>query len=287
MLFRSRQAGPRGGIRKFGRALRSTCSLAALAWFCGTINGEAAKPIPEGAAEFAGRIAHNHWSLFGPEKRPELEALNRELRGALQQAQRGGDASAREAGEDRARSAIERLQAEVQRCPALIRVDLTANPPVMTPSGAIELPGETGGLLFAVHAGGDDLRFSAASTDFAQLPGESSLVAIDVASRGTTYTVASLEHVPFGRTTMMLELRRPGVAPERLSVDLHVPAPGRLKLTVLSDDTGKPTPAMVRLMWRADGLQRQPANGIEFAPQFDRQGAATGARAAKDRKSVV
>jgi hypothetical protein len=37
---------------------------------------------------------------------------------------------------------------------------------------------------------------------------------------------------------------------------------------------------MVRLMWRTDGLQRRPANGIEFAPQFDSQGHASGVRAA-------
>jgi len=35
---------------------------------------------------------------------------------------------------------------------------------------------------------------------------------------------------------------------------------------------------MVRLMWRTDGLARQPGNGIEFAPQFDKQGKASGAR---------
>ncbi|MCZ7640724.1 MAG: hypothetical protein M5U12_34515 [Verrucomicrobia bacterium] len=49
---------------------------------------------------------------------------------------------------------------------------------------------------------------------------------------------------------------------------------------MLSADSGRPTPAMVRLMWRTDGLQRRPANGIEFAPQFDRQGHASGVRAA-------
>ena len=64
----------------------------------------------------------------------------------------------------------------------------------------------------------------------------------------------------------------------RLPLDITTPAPGRLKLTVTSDDTGKPAPAMVRLTLRTDGLVRQPANGIEFASQFDKQGQASGAR---------
>ena len=83
---------------------------------------------------------------------------------------------------------------------------------------------------------------------------------------------------PFGRTTLGVEFRRAGQPGVRLPLDVTTPAPGRLKLTVLSDDTGKPAPAMVRLMWRTDGLARQPANGIEFAPQFDKQGKASGAR---------
>jgi hypothetical protein len=44
-----------------------------------------ALPWPPGAVDFAGRVARNHWNLFGQEQRADLEALNRDLREAQQQ----------------------------------------------------------------------------------------------------------------------------------------------------------------------------------------------------------
>jgi hypothetical protein len=114
--------------------------------------------------------------------------------------------------------------------------------------------------------------------DLSQPQGESSLATVEAAPNGTTYAVVGLERIPFGRTTMGIEFRRAGQPAVRLPLDITTPTPGRLKLTVVSDDTGKPAPAMVHLTWRTDGLARQPANGIEFASQFDKQGKASGAR---------
>lgn len=260
---------------RFPRALCASLGAALLLGGAGpALSAEA--PGIQGAAEFAGRAAHNHWTLFGPKNRDDLDAINRELRAAVQQMRRGSQDGAAE----RSRTAINRLREEVQRCPRLIKVDLTASSPRFVPAAPFELPGDTGGLLFQVLSTGEGVRFSTSVADFSQLPGEASLVVLEAATQGTTYALASLERVPVGRTTVNFEIRRPDQAPVRLVADLQTPAPGRLKLTVLSDDTGQPTPAMVRLMWRNDGLQRQPANGIEFAPQFDRQGNATGARAA-------
>ena len=241
-------------------------------------------PPPQGVVEFAGRIARDHWYLFGPEKRAGLEALNRELREALQQEQGPSDDATRRAAASRAIVAAGRLLEQVKACPRLLRVDLTAAHPVVAPSGPVELPGDTGALLFEVVGGGDSVQYSAGRGDFAQpqsmWTAEASLVILNVAAGGTTYAVAGLEHVPFGRTTVTLEFRQPGRPSVRVDLDVRVPAPGRLKLTVLSDDTDQPTPAMVRLMWRTDGLPRQPANGIEFAQQFDKQGYTSGARTA-------
>ena len=65
---------------------------------------------------------------------------------------------------------------------------------------------------------------------------------MEVATNGTTYAVAGLEHLPFGpfgRTTLGIEFRRAGQPAVRLPLDIATLAPGRLKLTVVSDDTGK------------------------------------------------
>jgi hypothetical protein len=134
--------------------------------------------------------------------------------------------------------------------------------------------------LFEVADGGEGLSYSTTAFDLSLPSGESSLTNVAVSASGTTYALLGLQHLPFGRTTLGIEFRRPEKPPVRLSLDVTTPAPGRLKLTVLSDDTGKPAPAMVRLLWQIDGVARQPGNGIEFAPQFDKQGRTSGGRSA-------
>jgi hypothetical protein len=92
--------------------------------------------------------------------------------------------------------------------------------------------------------------------------------------------LAGLEHLPVGRTTLLVELRRPGQGNIRLPLDVITPAQGRLKLTVLSDETGEPTPAMVRLTSLIDGRARAPANAVQLAPMFDSNGVVSSERTA-------
>lgn len=237
-------------------------------------------PLPPGILNFAGRLSHNHWYLCDEAHRAELDTLNRELRQADKQQREARDDAARQAAAERGTKAAQRLLELVQQSPRLLRLDLTGPQPVLTPGGPVEQPGDSGALLLEVNAGGEGLSFAVATADLSQPGGESSRVTFDLPAGGITYAVAGLERLPFGRTTLVLAFNRPGQRTRQLSLDVTTPQPGRLKLTVLSDDTGEPTPAMVRLMWRTDGLQRRPANGIEFAPQFDGQGHASGVRAA-------
>ena len=270
-------------LPRIGRSFFVPWLVGALALAAGAPAGrpaDATPPLPPGIIDFAGRISHNHWYLFGAEQRAELEALNRDLREAQQQSQKAAGETARQAAGERLADAAGRLLARVKTCPRLLRVDLAGGRPVLAANGPVQLPGDTGALLFEVLAGGEGVSYTTGLADVSQPPGESSLVAVDAAPGGATFAVAGLEHLPIGRTTLTLEFRRPGQSAVRLPLDVTTPAPGRLKLTVLSDDTGKPAPAMVRLLWRTDGLDRQPANGLNFAPQFDKQGNTSGARAA-------
>lgn len=237
-------------------------------------------PLPAGILNFAARVSHNHGYLFGEAQRAELDTLNRELRQADQQLRQAREVADRQAAAERATRAAGRLLELVRQCPRLLRLDLTATRPALQPAGPVEQPGDSGALLIEVNAGGEGLQFSVNSADLSQPGGETSRVNLEAGTAGMTYAVAGLERLPFGRTTLQLQFNQPGRSPLRVPLDVVTPAPGRLKLTVLSDDTGQPTPAMVRLMWRVDGLVRRPANGIEFAPQFDGQGQATGVRAA-------
>ena len=270
-------------LTRIDRPLFGPCMVAALALAAGTPAGwpgEAPPPLPSGIVDFAGRISHNHWYLFGLEQRPELEALNRDLREAQQQTRNAPDETARQAAGERLAVAAGRLLQRVKSCPRLLRVDLAGGQPKLAAHGPVELPGDTGALLIEVLAGGEGVSYTTGLADMSQPAGESSLVPLDAAANGATYAVAGLEHVPFGRTTLTLEFRRPGQPPVRLLLDVATPAPGRLELTVLSDDTGEPAPAMVQLLSQTDGSERQPANGLTFAPQFDKQGNTSGARAA-------
>ena len=79
----------------------------------------------------------------------------------------------------------------------------------------------------------------------------------------------------------MVEFRTSDGAAFSLPVDLTTPAPGRLQMTVLSDDTGEPAPAMVRLYWLNNRSDYRPRNALDFTPQFDSQsGMSTGKRTA-------
>jgi len=239
---------------------------------------DAAESLPPSVVDFAGKAARDHWYLFGAEKRADLDALNRELRQAQQQLDKARDDEARRTATERGTPAITRLLEVVKACPQRIRVDLTAENPALSPNGPFELPGDSGALLFEVVSGGEGSNFSAATHDVSLTPGESSTATADVAASGTTYVLLGFLHLPVARNILSVEFRRPGQPAARFSLNLNTPTPGRLKLTVLSDDSGKPAPAMVRLVWAVDGQLRQPANGIEFAPQFDKQGKASGAR---------
>jgi hypothetical protein len=233
---------------------------------------------PPGVVEFAGRMARDYWYLFGAEKRDDLEAINRELREAEREMEKSHEAESRRGAAARATDTAGRLLKQIKACSHLVHVDLAAAHPVLTPGGSVELPGDTGALLLEVTTGGEGLSYSTTDFDLSEPPGPANLVTVDTAASGTTYAVVGFEHLPFGRTTLGIEFRRADKPAIRLPLELTTPLPGQLKLTVLSDDTGKPVPAMVRLVWQMDGLARQPGNGIEFAPQFDKQGKASGAR---------
>ncbi|MCZ7640723.1 MAG: hypothetical protein M5U12_34510 [Verrucomicrobia bacterium] len=158
---------------------------------------------------------------MAPTAAPRWTALNRELREAQNQIERAEDDPGRHTAAARGARAASQLLAMARSCAHLIRVDLTAQPPVVTPAGPVPLPGDTGALLVEVRSGGEGLHFSTGTSDLSLPSGESSLVPIDVATEGVTYALVGLEHVPFHRTTLRLELRRPGPGPVPLTLDVE------------------------------------------------------------------
>ena len=98
------------------------------------------------------------------------------------------------------------------------------------------------------------------------------MIAVPVEGSGTTWALLGFSHVQRNRTHAIVSFEQGAKSVGKTPIDLMTPEQGRLKLTVLSDDSGQPAPAMVRLVWKTDGRSRQPGNGIDFGPQFDHLG---------------
>ncbi len=228
--------------------------------------------LPPGIVDFAGRAAHSDWYLFGKDARATLDGINRELRQASHDLERSRDEQSRAAASNRGIGAVRRLRDLTARCPDLIRVNLNAAIPELSPSGPYELPGESGALLFEVTAGGEGLDFQTVLMDLELSPDNSNVASVNVADSGTTFVLLDFEHLPTGRNMFGVRFEKMGKSSVRFSLEMKTPEPGRLKLTVLSDDTGKPCPAMVQLLWRTNDVVWKPDNAIDFAPQFDRLG---------------
>ncbi len=257
------------------RRWRTSMSAAILVISIFTQTAPSAEPPPEaspGVIEFAGRVARNYWYLFDASQRSELETLNRELRKTKELILYRQTSESLEALTNRAAAAASRVLKHVKNCPRLIRVDLTAGRPVLDPPGPFEMQGESGAVLFELKAEGEGVTYTASAFDWEGLLQEHSSIGITAAAAGTTYAVVGLDNIPPGRTILGFEIRRPGHPVRQGSFVIVTAPPGRLKLTVLSDDTGRPAPAMVHLLWRTDGGARPPANAVNLTMQFGNQG---------------
>lgn len=270
----SNASHPAASAPSFRRlARRLACGAALVLRICA---GAADAPAPDGIVDFAGRASGPETSLFDAADRPAIDALNRELRLARLEINRAGDADAQAAAQRRWRTAAARLQEIVSGSPRLMRIDLTA-PPVAA-VGPHEMPGQSGALLLEVRAPGDGVSYRTAFMDLLVPTEEYNTADVAVAPAGTTYVLLRFGHLPTGRNTLVVRFLPGGEPAVRVPIELSTPTLGRLRLSVLSDDTREPTPAMVQLLWRVDGTTVPPANALDFAPQFDAQGKVTGAR---------
>ena len=155
--------------------------------------------------------------------------------------------------------------------PGLIRIDLRQGLPPAAPQEPIELPGSVGALLFQVVTGREETRYLIQDYSLSGLQ-VIEPIQVDVASRGTTWVLLSLSGIPSHRTSLLLELGGESIEPVRLPLEVKAPTPARLKVRVLSADTGRETPAMVRLVWKVDGLDYRPSNALDLVEQFDGHG---------------
>lgn len=225
--------------------------------------------------ELVSVLLRKHPYLFDEEARDRLEAAYREYRlTAAAEREREMSGGVRVEAEDTQRPswpARFALAHFLDTCPGLIRLDLREEHPETTPRKAIELPGSTGALLLQLVNGREDTRYLL--QDYS-LTGLEVVVPIriEAAARATTWVLLSLNSIPSRPTPLMLELQREGEEPIRLPLEVRAPAPARLRVSVLSDDTGRETPSMVRLVRKLNGRDYRPGNALDLVEQFEGHG---------------
>ena len=240
-------------------------------------NGRTAERGMDGAEALAGELAKNHNDLVGDAQKQALDEINRQIREAGQQIRRAETDDSRRAFQTQREAAGQKLAALLDQCPALARISINDQQLSTSKKEAFVIPGDIGALLLRVETGGDDIRFQVVNGDFAN---GSAMIPIAIAPKAVSWVLVELSHVPKQITSPVIEFQLGEGKKVRWPIAIKTPTPGRLKVKILAEETGKPTPAMVRLVWKKNGTDRKPANAIDFAPQFDQQGSSSGYRRA-------
>lgn len=228
--------------------------------------------------EMVSVLLRKHPYLFDDKARDRLEAAYREYRLTAaaererEKAERGASAEAQSAEAQRpswpARFALVHF---LDTCPGLIRLDLREGLPKVPRRQPIELPGSAGALLLQLVNGREETRYLLQDYSRSRQP-EEEPIRIEAAARATIWVLLSLSGIPSRRTPLVLEFQRESQEPIRLPLEVKAPAPARLKVRVLSDDTGQETPAMVRVVRKLNGQDYRPGNALDLAEQFDGHG---------------
>ena len=203
--------------------------------------------------ELASRLLHNHPYLLQPDQRQALTELVETAENEMKL----------ELPEEPFLRILETVR---DTLPVDMRSEADLSPSKIR---LFELPGDRGGILFQVTQGPGPVSFKCAEGDLSR---EEKTLVLPVSSSGTTWSLLSLDHVPDGLTHLYLSITEETGAFTRIPLMVSAPEMGRLRFEVLSDDTGKQSPAMVRLEWLLDGSERRPDSALDLTEQFDSQG---------------
>ena len=227
-------------------------------------------------SQLVGTLLRRHPYVLDEERKDRLEKLYREFRETLAMEQAEVTSVLRPQGSVRGPESTLRpswpssfgLVSVLDEWPRVIRLDMTSAEPSLPELEPVHFPGYGGALLFRIVTGGSETRYFVGERT---LTGESEIQPITIQGTpdGITWALVSLADIPFHETSVLMEFRADGREPVLFPVDIRTPAPGRLKLSVLSADSGEAVPAMLRMVWKTDGLDYRPGNVVEFVEQFD------------------
>ena len=241
----------------------------------GTANTE--RMAPEAAVLLAEDLTLHYPYLLPKQARNQAAALHRKLRMEIQKLGAARNGQARTAALNNLDQTSAAFGALLKQCGSIVHMDLNDPESLQEPAKVTELPGDAGALLLCVKRGegihqGRIYDHSFAIREFIE-PMDVGLI-----EKGATWLLIRLTDVPEDPARLKFALRTEDGAVRIAPVRVKSPPPARLKFAVLSDDTGKPTPAMVSLRWTTCNLDRRPATALDIAPQFNGQGNQTNLR---------
>ncbi|MBM3289244.1 MAG: hypothetical protein FJY92_03755 [Candidatus Hydrogenedentes bacterium] len=223
-----------------------------------------------GAPEFAGALAQHAAYVLPDAARQQADDIHRALREAQDASKRATNDTEKQAAASRRATAVDRLKQALAACPSAIPIALASQQTTLAPAPPVAMAAETGALLFHVTGGSGAPR--AVTADFDLSDHSSTRLQVQVAPGCETWALVTLDRVPTLKTQIEIEFSTGGGPTTILPMTLTTPDRGTLDVTILSHDTGKPVPAMVRITRKLDGRAFGPSNAIDFGPQFDRQG---------------
>ena len=250
--------------------MRHEFGITCLFLFAVTLPSHAEEELLPGAPGFAGVLSQYAAYLLPEADKSTADAVNRLLREAQDASRRATNDEEKRAADAKRADAVEQLLRLLAACPNMVPVDITGKQTTLPMSPPMTMVAETGALLFRIAAGAGAPR--AVHIDYDMATQSASRVRLQVAPDCTTWALVTLNHVPSSTSYIEIEFSAGGGNTTILPVTLVAPELGTFSAIILSDDTGKPTPAMVRIERRLDGRQFGPSNAIDFAPQFENQG---------------
>jgi len=231
---------------------------------------------------FLSSLIHDYSDfVFNAEEKELLEKLNRDLREADHLSSLFALEKASPQSWKKRKAVVNDLLKVIEGNKALVRVNLIDDGKPLDELGVLKLSGDRDLLLFKITTSDSSqsrnfvtAEHSLAITD--QLPP----VQIDVNPSGETWAILFIKDIPQGVTRYELQFSISGKPFKKLPIRVEPPKFSRLKIEVLSDDTGESVPFMVRLTWKTTGQDRRPANAVELVELFEGMGDVTSFRQA-------
>lgn len=220
--------------------------------------------VPEGVVAFADALVNRQYFMLSDAERGILHDLQREMKAASEDGNNADLAAA-----------AEKWTRHLAKSDLPVAVAVDGRNAVPHTSGPHVMPERYGSVILRIDAGPGETVFRVQEQAFDRTE---SRLEIPLPANGTSYVLLIMDKLPVEESVIPLKLQRPDQPNAVHNLVVQVPQTGRLALVVQSDDTGKPTPAMVRITNRRTGRDIQPVNFVDLSTVFDGHANPTGHR---------